>query len=55
VAAGAAEVVLAVDSSKLATRAGAAGLDWDRIDVIVTELDRRDRRLAPFRSLARIV
>jgi DeoR family fructose operon transcriptional repressor len=55
VAAGATEVVLAIDSSKLATRAGAAGLDWDRIDVVVTELEPRDRRLSPFRALARIV
>jgi DeoR family fructose operon transcriptional repressor len=55
IADGATEVVLAVDSSKLGTRAAAAGLEWDRIDVLVTELERRDRRLAPFRGLARIV
>lgn len=55
VAAGAAEVVLAVDSSKLSTRAGAAGLEWDRIDIVVTELEPRDRRLAPYRSLARVI
>lgn len=51
----ASEVVLAVDSSKLAHRAVAVALDWDRIDVIVTELDPRNPRLAPYRKLARCV
>jgi DeoR family fructose operon transcriptional repressor len=52
---GASEVVLAVDASKLERRAVAVALEWDEIDVLVTELDRRDKRLEPFRSLARIV
>ena len=51
-AAGADEVVLAVDSSKLGSRALAAGLGWERIDVLVTELDPGDERLAPYRTLA---
>jgi DeoR/GlpR family transcriptional regulator of sugar metabolism len=45
-------VVLAVDSSKLGQSAAAVALAWERIDVLVTELDRRDRRLAPYRALA---
>jgi len=51
-AASADEVVLAVDSSKLDTRAVAVGVEWDRIAVLVTELDPRDRRLRPYRALA---
>jgi DeoR family fructose operon transcriptional repressor len=51
VLAGAAEeVVLAVDSSKLAQRSVAVSLDWDAIDVLVTELSPRDARLKPYRS-----
>ena len=50
-AAAGARVVLAVDSSKLGQSAAAVGLEWERIDVLVTELDRRDRRLAPYREL----
>ena len=49
-----AQVVLAVDSSKLGQAAVAVGLEWDRIDVLVTELDPRDRRLAPYRDLAEL-
>ena len=44
-----------MDSSKLATRALAVGLDWDRIDVLVTELDPGDDRLAPYRALTRVL
>lgn len=50
-AAGAQRVVLAVDASKLGGRAIAVGLDWERIDLLVTELDPDDRRLQPYRSL----
>lgn len=46
------EVVLAVDSSKLGRRASAVGLEWNRIDLLVTELDPDDTRLDPFRDLA---
>jgi DeoR family fructose operon transcriptional repressor len=49
------QVVVAVDSSKLGGRALAVGLGWDRIDVLVTELDPGDDRLAPYRSLARVI
>lgn len=50
IAARAGLVVLAADSSKLGTRAAAAGLAWDRIDVLVTELDPSHRRLEPYRA-----
>ena len=39
------DVVLAVDSSKLGGRAVAVGIEWDRVDVLVTELDPGDDRL----------
>ena len=55
VAAGAREVVLAIDASKLGGRAPAVGLEWDRIDVLVTELDPSDGRLDPYRKLARLL
>src|SRR5262245_23779279 len=48
-------VVLAVDSSKLDTSALAVGLEWGRIDLMVTELDPDDERLAPYRRLTRVV
>lgn len=50
----AAEMVLAVDSSKLSTRATGVSVAWDRIDVLVTELDPDDTRLDPYRDLAAI-
>ncbi len=46
------EVVLAVDATKLDRRANAVGIDWDRIDVLVTDLDPADARLDPYRALA---
>lgn len=54
-AAAAEEVVLAVDASKLSRRAVAVGLEWDRIDVLVTELDPTDPRLSAYRGLADLV
>jgi DeoR family fructose operon transcriptional repressor len=54
IAAGADEVVLAVDASKLEARAVAVSLDWDGIDILVSDLDPRDKRLAPYRDLARV-
>ena len=39
IAARADEVVLAVDSSRLGGRAIAVGLEWDQVDVLVTDLD----------------
>ncbi|WP_083391154.1 DeoR/GlpR family DNA-binding transcription regulator [Parafrankia soli] len=53
-AAGAEQIVLAVDSSKLGTRAVARWLDWDRVDWLVTELDPQDDRLAPYRRVTRL-
>jgi DeoR family fructose operon transcriptional repressor len=50
----AAEVVLAVDSSKLSTRATGMSVGWERIDMLVTELDPTDERLDPYRGLAAI-
>jgi DeoR family fructose operon transcriptional repressor len=49
------EVVLAADSSKLGQRAVAVGLEWDRVDVLVTELDPDDARLRAYRSLTRLL
>lgn len=54
-AAAADEVVLAVDSSKLAARGFAVSIDWDRIDMLVTELPPSDARLQPFRGLAELL
>jgi DeoR family fructose operon transcriptional repressor len=54
IAAGAGTVILAVDASKLTTRAVAVGLDWDRIDLLVTDLDPGDDRLMAYQGLARI-
>jgi DeoR family fructose operon transcriptional repressor len=46
----AAEVVVAVDSSKFGQRAPARGLAPDRVDLLVTELDPADPRLDPYRD-----
>jgi DeoR family fructose operon transcriptional repressor len=54
-AAGAEQVVVAADSSKLGARSMAVGLEWAQIDVLVTELDPSDHRLAAYRSLAEIL
>jgi len=54
-AAGAREIVLAIDASKLDQRGMALALPWEDIDVLVTDLDPNDKRLAHFRSLARIL
>ena len=50
----AAQVVLAVDASKLHRRAVAVAVDWDRVDLLVTDLDPADERLAPYRDLTTI-
>lgn len=44
------QVFLAVDSSKLGHRAMAPALPWERITMLVTELDPTDTRLDPFRD-----
>ena len=48
-------VVLAADSSKLGQRAVAVGLDWELVDVLVTELDPTDDRLAPYRDVVDVL
>lgn len=53
-AAGAERVVLGVDSSKLDSRSVALGLEWDQVDLLVTELDPADARLAPYRDLVEL-
>ncbi|MCZ7528521.1 MAG: DeoR/GlpR family DNA-binding transcription regulator [Acidimicrobiia bacterium] len=47
----AAEVVVALDSSKLGHRAPARAFPLDRVDVLVTELDPADPRLDGYREL----
>jgi DeoR family fructose operon transcriptional repressor len=46
----AAEVIVAVDSSKLGQRAAARGLVPERVAILVTELDPSDSRLDPYRD-----
>jgi len=48
-------VVLAADSSKLGRRSLAVGLEWDHVDLLVTELRTDDPRLAPYRELVDIL
>jgi DeoR family fructose operon transcriptional repressor len=48
-------VVLAVDTSKLGARATAHALDWDRIDLLVTELEPDDSRLEPYLELVQVM
>ena len=54
-AAGAHHVVLAVDSSKLDAPGVALGLEWGRIDTLVTELHPSDERLVPYQQLCHIL
>lgn len=44
------EIVLAVDASKLDSRAVAPAVGWDQIAVLVTDLSPKDSRLAPYRA-----
>jgi DeoR/GlpR family transcriptional regulator of sugar metabolism len=46
-----AQIVVAVDSSKLGKRASARCLAWDRVALLVTELDPADGRLDPYREV----
>ncbi|AWB85328.1 DeoR/GlpR family DNA-binding transcription regulator [Mycetocola zhujimingii] len=48
------ETVLLVDSSKLGQRALARALDWQRVSLMVTELDPADARLDPYRELVEL-
>lgn len=54
-AATAAEVVLAVDSSKLGSRAAARTFPLERVTLLVTELDPEDMRLDPYRDRCEIL
>jgi DeoR family fructose operon transcriptional repressor len=47
-------VVLAVDASKLDHRAVAVGVEWDRVDLLVTDLDPADDRLSAYRDLTSV-
>lgn len=47
-------IVLAVDHSKLHTRAQARVFDFEEVDLLVTELDPSDARLDPYRGLVDI-
>jgi DeoR family fructose operon transcriptional repressor len=55
IATGAERVILAVDASKLESRAAAVGVEWDQVSVLVTDLDPGSDRLAPFRDLAELL
>ncbi len=55
IAHGAGQIVLAVDSSKLDRRAAIVCWDWTAIDILVTDLDPADRRLAPYRNLTKVL
>lgn len=50
-----AQIVLAADSSKLGTKAVARTFPWERIGVLVTELDPADARLDVYRSLVKLL
>lgn len=54
-AAGAGRVVLAVDASKLDQRSMAAGLAWEQVDLLVTDLDPGSPRLAAYRALTTLL
>jgi DeoR family fructose operon transcriptional repressor len=54
-AAGAERVVLAVDSSKFESRSVALCLEWQQIDLLVTELDPSDTRLAGYRQFVEVL
>lgn len=47
-------IVLAVDQSKLSTRAQARVFDFEQIDLLVTDLDPTDARLDPYRDVVQI-
>jgi DeoR family fructose operon transcriptional repressor len=54
VAASAAQVILAVDATKLAARAVATAIEWDAVDLLVTDLPADDPRLDPYRDAVAI-
>lgn len=48
-------IVLAVDHSKLGTRAQARVFDFEQIDLLVTDLEASDQLLDPYRDLTEII
>ncbi len=54
-AAVAGEIVLAVDASKLDSRAVAPAVDWEQVTVLVTDLPPKDPRLASYRKLVEVL
>lgn len=54
ISAGAGQIVLAVDASKLGHRAEAVTFEWSAIDILVTELDPDDHRLKNYRHLTNL-
>ena len=55
IAAGAEQVIVAADASKLGLRALAVGVEWDRVDILVTDLDPADQRLERYKRLTRVL
>ena len=55
IAASADQVVLALDASKLVATSVAVAIEWDRVDVVVTDLPPADQRLDPYRRLTRLI
>lgn len=51
----AAEVVVALDHSKLGQRGVARALALDRVDILVTDLDPGDARLTPYRDKLKVL
>lgn len=49
------EVVLAVDASKLDSRAIAPAIEWEQVGVLVTDLPPTDHRLDAYRELAEVL
>lgn len=50
-----ARVILAVDSSKLDQRSMAVSVGWAKVDLLITDLDPTDQRLAQFRAVVDVV
>lgn len=48
------QTILLLDASKLGRTAVAHGLDWSRIDILITDLSPEDERLDPYRNLAEL-
>ncbi|HUJ66979.1 MAG TPA: DeoR/GlpR family DNA-binding transcription regulator [Acidimicrobiales bacterium] len=55
IAEGAEQVVLAVDAGKLGQRALAVGIEWEQVDLLVTDLEPEDDQLEQYRALTRVV